>query len=248
VSDGPFTLAAFRRILDGARQHGYRFAFFDEEPGAARIVYMRHDVDNCIDAALDMAIVEADAGVNATYFVMLRSPNYNLLGHAAIDTVRHIASLGHRIGLHHVGAGPTQPDDVRRDADLLAAAVGVPVEAFSFHNPSLRGDHRIEVHGLVNAYAPAFTERARYVSESGMRWRTLPPDALFASEGADAYQVLIHPFSYAADLRSNRDVLLHFLRRKVAELKQLNESENHELSRHPVPMEAVAAALLDGVP
>jgi hypothetical protein len=248
MSDGPFTTAAYKRLLDSAKRNGYRFAFFDEEPGVDRVVYLRHDIDNSIDSAVSMARLEAGCGVLATYFVMLRSPNYNVLAFPSLEGLHTIVSLGHRLGLHHVATGTTRADDIREDADLLARVTGAPIDVFSFHNPSMRGDHRVEVPGLVNAYSPPFVERARYVSESGMRWKSLPPDELFAEEGAPAYQVLVHPMSYAADLRTNRDVLVYFLRQKVLELKELNESENHELSQQRVPMSVVATALIEERP
>ena len=39
-----FDLAHYRELLDAAKAGGYRFAFFDREPGAGDLL-LRHDVD-----------------------------------------------------------------------------------------------------------------------------------------------------------------------------------------------------------
>ena len=53
-----FALEHYRELLDAARAGGYRFGRFEGEPEAGR-VYLRHDVDLSLDAALQMAELEA---------------------------------------------------------------------------------------------------------------------------------------------------------------------------------------------
>ena len=56
-----FDLAHYRELLEAAQAGGYRFASFDREPRAGDL-FLRHDVDLSLDAALRMAEVEAEAG------------------------------------------------------------------------------------------------------------------------------------------------------------------------------------------
>ena len=69
-----FDLEHYRELLQAANDGGYRFASFDQapEPGA---LFLRHDVDLSLDAALAMAEVEAEAGACATYLLMTESVN-----------------------------------------------------------------------------------------------------------------------------------------------------------------------------
>jgi hypothetical protein len=139
------------------------------------------------------------------------------------------------------------PGRISRDAELLADETALEVKAFSFHNPAGRKDYGVDVPGLVNAYGLAYFEDIAYVSESNMRWRGQSPDRLLKEEGEPAYQVLIHPLTYEADLRDDKDVLLHFLYHKTRELKDFNESENATLAASPLPLKAVAEYMLGRV-
>jgi hypothetical protein len=79
-----------------------------------------------------------------------------------------------------------------------------------------------------------------------MRWgHGSPIDVL--TEGRDpVVQILVHPFSFRADLSSDRDVLLWFLRDKVIELLDLNVDQNRVLRDEGLGLEDVAAFLEGG--
>jgi hypothetical protein len=72
-----FDLAHYGELLAAAKSGGYRFAGFDHEPAPGDLL-LRHDVDLSLDAALTLAGLEAEAGVQATYFLMTQSIFYNL--------------------------------------------------------------------------------------------------------------------------------------------------------------------------
>lgn len=247
-----FTAADYGAILEAARTHGYAFArFTDPVPRAAtRVVYLRHDVDNTLQAALRMAETEANAEAPATYLVMVRSENYNPFTPANVRRLRRIRDLGHEIGLHFAvqahdcaAVAKDLPSCVREDAALLELALGEQVRVFSFHNPAVREQYTIEVPGLVNAYADRFFADACYLSESNMRWPSGSPIDVLASGEDSVVQILVHPLSYSADLRSDRDVLLWFLREKITELLELNVGENRILQKQGLGVGDVAAFL-----
>ena len=87
-------------MLDAARG-GYRFVHFDHEPQPGEI-FLRHDVDLVLDAAVRMAELEAERGVTATYFLMTRSVFYNLASLEGEATLERLRGLGHAVGLHAV--------------------------------------------------------------------------------------------------------------------------------------------------
>src|SRR5690348_18136550 len=96
-----FSLQHYSELLDAAVEGGYRWALFDHEPKPGDL-FLRHDVDLSLDAALQLARLEAERDATATYFLMTESVFYNLAsfeGRAAVDELR---SLGHAVGLHAV--------------------------------------------------------------------------------------------------------------------------------------------------
>lgn len=243
-----FRLADYEAILEAARAHGYAFARFTDAGSAERTVYLRHDVDNSLESARRMAELEAQHGAVATYLVLVRSPNYNVFSRASMQALRRIRDHGHDVGLHFT-AEEHDPADVaadlagciQADARLLEQATGDRTRVFSFHNPAGKVDYDIEVPGLVNTYESRFT--ARYLSESNMRWTHGAPIEVLADGRDPIIQILVHPFSYRADLSSDRDVLLWFLRDKVSELLNLNVTQNRVLQEEGLALGEVAAFL-----
>ena len=249
MSPGPsFTYADYEAIIDAAQSSGYRFAKFtdpDPVPGE-RVVYVRHDVDNCLESALRMAELEERRGAVSTYLVLVRSENYNPFTAANAERIGRIRALGHEVGLHFVGGqepdvgGSDLESRIRDDARLLEQIVHAPVRVFSFHNPTESVGSDTEPAGLINAYAGRFFADACYLSDSNMRWRGSPAEILESREH-DVVQILVHPLSYRAGFRTDRDVLLWFLREKVRELLTLNVEQNRALRETGVTMTEVAS-------
>src|SRR3954453_3253325 len=129
------SLAHSRERVEAARAGGYRFAFFDREPQNGDLL-LRHDVDLSLEAAVELAQVEAGLGVGATYFLMTESVFYNLDSHAGRDALATLRELGHRVGLHAVWPR-TDVADERFDAVL------------AWHNPDPEY-MRAPVDGAVN--------------------------------------------------------------------------------------------------
>jgi len=247
-----FTIADYQAILDAARDHGCTLARFTDpepEPGS-RLVYLRHDIDNCVESALLMAELEARSGALSTYLAMVRSANYNPFTAENVRRLQQIRALGHEVGLHFTADEHT-PASLERDlasciqgdARLLEHALGAPVRVFSFHNPGENGPFTIDVPGLVNAYSDRFFADALYLSESNMRWRHGSPVGVLESCEHRVVQILVHPLSYRDTFQSDRDVLLWFIRDVTKRLVALNVSQNRVLREEGVSLADVAAYL-----
>ncbi len=89
-----FTLKHYFEVLDYAKEK-YSICPVKEFPKLKkkeRIIILRHDVDLSLHHALKMARAEAEHGLRATYFVMLRSQFYNVLSEENLPKfVRKIA-------------------------------------------------------------------------------------------------------------------------------------------------------------
>jgi len=172
-----FDLAHYRDLLDAARAGGYRFATFDAPPQRGD-VFLRHDVDLALDAAVRMAELEASAGATATYFLMTESVFYNLASSEGVAAFERIRGLGHRVGLHAVYPNTTL--DGRFD----------PVVAW--HNPDPEY-MTAPVDGAVNAMGPDHFDPAHYRSDSNQRWRNGCPHEELARGAFEWLQLLTHP-------------------------------------------------------
>ena len=172
-----FALEHYRELLARAADGGYRFAFFDQEPAPGEL-YLRHDVDLSLDAALTMAELEVDQGAFATYFLMTQSVFYNLASPEGLRAMNRLRELGHRVGLHAVWPGAELDD--RFD----------PVVAW--HNPD--PDYMSEpIDGAVNVMEPPYFDPERYRSDSNQRWRHGCPHEELREGRFDWLQLLIHP-------------------------------------------------------
>jgi hypothetical protein len=190
-----FSLSHYKELLEAARQGGYRFALFDREPREGDLL-LRHDVDLSLEAALELARLEAEAGAQATYFLMTESVFYNLdsaVGQAALTTLR---GLGHRVGLHAVY--PSLTLDERFD----------PVVAW--HNPDPEY-MRAPIAGAVNVMQEGFFDPATYRSDSNQHWRSGCPHADLAAGAFPWLQLLTHPEIWAYEGATMRASMESFL-------------------------------------
>jgi hypothetical protein len=190
-----FDLDHYRELLDAARRGGYAFGTFEGEPQRGH-VYLRHDVDLMLDAALQVAELEAAAGVTATYFLMTRSVFYNLdsnEGERALDRLRE---LGHRVGHHPVH--PAIDLDGRFDAVL------------AWHNPD-PDFMRDPLVGAVNVMAEPWFSPEHYRSDSNQQWRSGCPHEALARGEFEWLQLLTHPEIWVYPGATMRETMLAML-------------------------------------
>lgn len=188
MSARPFTLDRYVDLLDAAHAGGYTFrGFLDGEPQPGDL-FLRHDVDMSLSAALIMAELEHQRGVSATYFLMTESVFYNLaspVGRAALDRLQ---ALGHTVG-HH-GVWPT--------ANPTVAVEFAPVLAW--HTPE---QHYMSepVTGWTNVMDPCFTDNfaMTYRSDSNQHWRRGDPLDDLRNGRFPWLQLLIHPELWVFD-------------------------------------------------
>jgi hypothetical protein len=172
-----FDLEHYAELLDAAVAGGYRWASFDAEP-APGDVFLRHDVDLSLEAALELARLEHAQGARATYFLMTESVFYNLDSELGRNTLRELRDLGHAVGLHAVY--PRAAQDDRFDAVV------------AWHNPD--GAYVSEpVSGFVNVMQPPWFTKGKYRSDSNQHWREGCPHDELRAGTFEWLQLLVHP-------------------------------------------------------
>ncbi|MBV8065456.1 MAG: hypothetical protein JOY73_08030 [Actinobacteria bacterium] len=191
-----FDLRHYRELIEAAG--AYTWATFDREPRAGDL-FLRHDVDLSLDAALVMARLESELGARATYLLMPESRFYNLGSHDGRDAIAELRDLGHAVGLHAVY--PNMQLDDRFD----------PVIAW--HNPD--PDHMSKpVAGAVNVMAPPWFAKGHYRSDSNQHWREGCPHDELAAGSFEWLQLLIHPEIWVYEGMTMRETMEKMLEAK----------------------------------
>jgi hypothetical protein len=172
-----FSLRHYAELLDAAQAGGYRSARFDREPEPGDL-FLRHDVDLSLDAALQLARLEREHDVTATYFLMTESVFYNLASSEGRDAIAELRELGHAVGQHAVH--PNSTGDGRFDPVL------------AWHNPD--PEYVFEpVDGVVNVMQPPWFTQGNYRSDSNAHWREGCPHEELRAGAFEWLQLLTHP-------------------------------------------------------
>jgi hypothetical protein len=176
---------------------GYRFESFGQAKFQAvdsRVCLLRHDVDADVDAALRMAELESEMGIKATYFLMLRSPAYNLMARHSSRAVESILHLGHWIGLHYdrgfVPVGELGHEKwMEYEAKALETLFGERVDAISFHQPGRDVlDGKVNTGSRINTYDRDTLRYFQYFSDSNRTLKLGVEDL-----NGQNLQLLLHP-------------------------------------------------------
>ena len=99
LSNRDFTLKKYEKLCEVIINSKYRVItfreFFEKKDENDNFIIMRHDIDENIRFALDVAKVEYDYGIRATYYFRMKKRVY------VLDIIDEIASYNHEIGYHY---------------------------------------------------------------------------------------------------------------------------------------------------
>lgn len=198
-----FTYTAYKDLIYSLRDNGYTFASYKNWKRAPRCAILRHDIDNDIEKALELAKVEQELGVKSTYFVLVTSDFYNVFSAKSEKMIRTILGCGHDIGLHFDEVRYLEiktPEDARErileEAKLLELVTQKPVDIVSMHRPSkmmLEAD--LEIPGMINSYGQVYFKGFKYVSDSRRRWRE-PVEDIVKAKTYERLHILTHAIWY----------------------------------------------------
>jgi len=204
-ADPFFTHDGYRRLLNTALSNGYTFVDYATVIAAAGEgrndlqCVVRHDCDNDLIASRDLACIEAELGIRATYFLFLRSALYNPFSQPNRSLIDQIVARGHWLGLHfdeqaYPGADAAQVAEmVDAEREWMKREFGTEVTVMSFHQPSQRVlQNQLKINCL-NTYDCADMSGIFYISDSNKNWKNQDPAELFRSRAHPRIQLLTHP-------------------------------------------------------
>jgi hypothetical protein len=223
-----FTFAGFREMITALLARGYEIKRFAEAEVARQHLILRHDIDQCLNAASRLAEIEADEGWRASYFVLMRSEMYNPFSSAGLRALEKISACGHEIGLHLdaalYGDDLTMlADAAERECAVLETITGRNVSMISLHRPTpnlMPCDQNLA--GRRNTYESRYFNEIGYCSDSRGGWHHGPPWEHAAVAEGRALQLLTHAIWWD----SNSSESPHDrLQRLVGERNQVVHSE-----------------------
>lgn len=196
-----FTESEYKELLRLAREH-YRFIRYGECCDQPHVLW-RHDVDLSVHRALRTAQIEAEMGVQATYFLLPHSAFYNLFEKPVFECVQQILRLGHSLGLHFdmefyppFETVAQLEEKLAWEKRLLEELFSAQVGVFSFHNPDVGNALQYEqdvMAGMINTYGRSLREHYAYCSDSNGYWRYQRLREVLETAAEPRLHVLTHP-------------------------------------------------------
>jgi hypothetical protein len=193
----PFTIAGFRETIRGLAARGYSVRSFHAAAPDQRHLILRHDIDQCITIARQLADAEAEEGWRSAWFVLVRTEMYNPFSRANAGNLRAMIAAGHEIGLHldatHYASASELDAGARTECRMLEDITGAPVRVVSFHRPAQHLLGKADaVGGRIHTYMPRFMSEMGYSSDSRGEWRHGHPWDHAAVTQGRALQLLTH--------------------------------------------------------
>lgn len=201
-----------------------------------RFCIIRHDIEYSIDRALELAEIESELGVSASYFFQIRNNTYNALSNVNVKKIKKIRSLGHKIGLHvYVDRGSllnvkNLEDMIKGDILILESFLQCEVDRFSYHRPTIELlNLKINVPEKINAYDNKFFTvfgkedlqegtKVLYLADSNHRWKYGEIEDINFRKNKKI-QILFHPFSWSPRGLDNLNNFKNLLNERYNELK-----------------------------
>lgn len=215
-----FTYQGYADLISLLQEHDYTFTDYHRYKNLKkeRIVILRHDIDDDIEKAAQMARLEHQLGCRSTYFVLISNDLYNPFSKKNSSLLQEILSLGHAVGLHFDEVKYEENCDVvkkiQEEIAVLEQCIGQKVTSVSMHRPSQKtlNANYVIPEGVVNSYSKEFFNHFKYLSDSRHHWR----EDVMEIVRAKAYphlHILTHPFWYQTEEKDIRQTLLSFVQR-----------------------------------
>lgn len=225
MSNCDFSLKHYQEILEIALDSGYKFFSFDQLhqiQNEQLACVLRHDIDYCPEWAPQIANIENNLGIKATYFFQICSDIYNLRSKENIGIIHNLKRDGHELGLH---LDVSWADDISWDnltdfcdteKALFQTITNVPpCKYISFHNTHKFGELVLgqQINGMYHTYEAPFFKDMKYLSDS-QDWYEGCVCKIFKNKKYKKIQLLTHPYIWPQTSNSFLDSIKSVLQHK----------------------------------
>lgn len=198
----------YKLLLRSFLDQGYEFCDFHSYKDQGSLI-LRHDIDFCLDAALQIAQMNAELDISGTFFFMLSSFSYNLLERETRLQVMAIKKLGQNISLHF---DPTAYDDPKIgfafERKTFEDLTSTPINIFSVHRPGNFLDNPNEIYDQTkHTYMDEYFKNMKYVSDSGGSFKYGHPLELPEFNDRKTIHMLLHPIWWTQSYNSSTERL-----------------------------------------
>lgn len=193
-----FNLTKYREVLCSFISTGRTFREFSNDSDHGLI--LRLDVDYDLAWAAELAAINKELGVMATFFIQVSSALYNALAPDSAYAIRAISGARQRIGLHYSpSAGPWDRKRLDLEYGILKSIAPEALRLVAWHNPEgdmVHLNSEAEHAGFLTTYMSRWFGETRYVSDSN--GRNYPNEIIrfVAASREPLLQVLLHPFNW----------------------------------------------------
>ncbi len=219
-----FSFNHYREILTLVKEKGYQSTFYDEQVEGRQII-IRHDIDLDLDAALEMAKIEAELDMKAVYFIWITSPFYNIFENRYKNIIMKIVELGHEIGLHYdetsymCDSREELISYIDKESNLIKTYFDLDIRTVSFHRPSqyiLNSD--LKCGKYINTYSKKFFKEFAYISDSRGVWQNGCICDILNNDSPEKLQFLTHAIWWKEKSLINQERLKDFLQFKLEKM------------------------------
>lgn len=216
-----FTLMQYKEMLELIREKDYKiYKYTDKIDADVNHVILRHDIDMCLEKALEFAKVEYSLGIESTYFILLSSDFYNIYSKKSINILNEIIKYGHDIGLHfdevryEVKDQRELENKVYAEVKIINEMLNYDIKSISMHRPSeifLKSNMKFD--NLINTYSREYFSQYKYLSDSRMTCRE-DILKLIKEKKYTKFHILTHPIWYCEIEKNCKEVLQEMLKNK----------------------------------
>lgn len=130
-------------------------------------IALAHDIDISPAYALELARLEAEKGIQSTYYILLHSDWYSALSPENMATWEQLANMGHELALHYDGRFDSRLEIV---SAFLCAMTGSKSWQVSQHLLGITPTLKVRS-PLVERSRLVEKGNYQYIADSGGRWR-----------------------------------------------------------------------------
>tara|TARA_B100001175_G_C19377276_1_gene574774 strand:+ start:285 stop:986 length:702 start_codon:yes stop_codon:yes gene_type:complete len=210
-----FSKKEYIKILKNLKKNKFVFTNFSKFDNFKK-VFLRHDIDFSLEYALEIAEVNFNNKVSATFFFMLSNNFYNLSSKNSKKIVKLIKKLKQNISLHF------DPEiyknfktGLKQEVAIFENLFKTKVRIISIHRPRKFLNKKIKFKNIKHTYEDFYFKNVKYISDSNGNFFYDDPRDENILTNELSIQLLIHPIWWCLKGNSPSEKLTDFLKKKT---------------------------------